>query len=288
MGSVSIDYDTDVVPLSPGGCPTERHIVRAYVGAAQARFPQRDGRVNFWAAILGKPAADVAALIDSAPVMEERVRSRLVKQGGVGYEPPTVMTFPAVDDFVQWVLGCGAIPMMTWLDGTSQGESDPEALLSCLQCKGVAAVNIIPDRNWNIADAAMRAKKQAKLKEFVETCERLDLPINIGTEMNRDGLPFVDDLDVEALQPYRDAFLCGARIMVGQSILARYADYSYVGAAAAADFGKDMAAKNRFFESVGALPPLTRAVAKRLEGEGSAAALTHIRECVQKGRWQGR
>ncbi len=285
VGVAAIDYERDVVPLSPGRCPTERHIVRAYADKSRSACGDELALVGFWAGLLGQPADAVRTLLGNVPAFEERIRARLVKQGGLGYEPPTDRTFPAVDDFVKWVLECEAIPLVTWLDGTSAGESDAMAMVSCLQAKGAAGANIIPDRNWNIKDPAARVLKTAKLREFVETCDRLDLPINIGTEMNRDGLPCADDLAGAALVPYRETFIRGAQVMVGHTILGRYAAFSYVGAAAQAEFGSDLKAKNRFFAAVGALPPLTRAVAAKLTAAGPGAALDAIRRAVKQGRW---
>ena len=285
VGAAAIDYERDVVPLSPGRCPTERHIVRAYAVKSRAAHGTEAALTAFWAALFGKPADEVRALLANTPAFEERIRARLVKQGGLGYEPPTDRTFPLVDDFVAWALACEAMPMVTWLDGTSKGEADAMAMLTCLQAKGAAAVNIVPDRNWNYKDQAVRALKTRKLQEFVEACDRVDLPINIGTEMNRDGLPFVDDLAGEALAPHRETFIRGAQVMVGHTILGRYAGFSYVGAAAQAEFGRDVKAKNRFFAAAGALPPLTRAVAATFVEGGPERALNSIRQAVKKGTW---
>lgn len=171
--------------------------------------------------------------------------------------------------------------MMTWLDGTSDGERDPDAMLDCLLGKGAAALNIIPDRNWNVAGEAERTRKQANLKAIVEAADRRHVPINIGTEMNKRGLPFVDALDEPALVPFRETFLRGARIMVGHTVLGRYAGYAYAGARAREDFGDDTQARNRFFEAVGALPPLTQSRAAELETLGEAGALDALRNAVK-------
>lgn len=285
VGKAAVDYERDVVPLSPGRCPTERHIVRAYATRSQAAHGTEADLVAFWVALFGKPADEVRALIANGPAFEERIRARLAKQGGLGYEPPTEKTFPPVDEFIAWVLACEALPMVTWLDGTSQGEADPMAMLTCLQAKGAAAVNIVPDRNWNYKDPAVRTLKMRKLQEFVEACDRVDLPINIGTEMNRDGLPFADDLAGAALAPYKATFTRGAEVLVGHSILGRYAAFSYVGAAAQAEFGRDVKAKNRFFAAAGALPPVTRATAASLVAAGPERALTLIKRAVKEGHW---
>ena len=171
--------------------------------------------------------------------------------------------------------------MITWLDGTSAGERDGRAMLECMQAKGAAAVNIIPDRNWNISKPETRAIKTANLKALVEAADGLNLPINIGTEMNKAGLPFADDLAGPALNPYQRTFVQGARIMVGHTVLFRYADFSYVGEAAAAEF-KDVGAKNGFFEAVGALPPLGEKVARDLGDMGPEEALNWFRRQVKQ------
>lgn len=285
VGLAAVDYEQDVVPLSPGRCPTERHLVRAYVMKSRAAFPVEADWTAFWAALFGKGPEEVRKLAGDQPALEERVRGKLVKKGGIGYEPPTDRSFPLVDDFVQWVRACEAIPMAAWLDGTTAGEGDPGSLLGCLRAKGVAAVNIIPDRNWNFIDPAVRALKISKLKDYVEAAEALAMPINIGTEMNRDGLPFVDDLTGAALKPHRALFIQGAQVMVGHGILSRYAGFSYVGGAASKEFGADIRAKNAFFAAVGALPALTRNEAETFVARGPAQALDMIRKAVKTGKW---
>ena len=168
--------------------------------------------------MLGLEPARVAELLRDVPATEERVRARLAKQGGLGYETPSVATFPALDDFIAWVRACAALPMLAWLDGTSAGEAQPEPLLECVRAKGTVAVNIIPERNWNLRDPAARALKTARLHEFVTAAERLDLPLNIGTEMNRDGQPFADDLDKPALKPYAEIFVTSPRCVDGGDV----------------------------------------------------------------------
>ena len=285
LPEIAVSYEKDVLSLTPAQTATERHIVRAYVNRAGSHF-QAGQLVSFWARVLAKPESDAAKLVANLTALEEAARNRLVKQGGLAYEPPSVETFPPIEDFFQWVLSCRAIPMMTWLDGMSAGESRSEELLLKCREKGAAAINIIPDRNWNIRDAAAKAAKTAKLREVVETAVKLHMPINIGTEMNKAGLPFADDLAGEALRPYREAFLAGARIFVGHTWLLRYADFPFVGAGAAAEFGGNGGGRNRFFESVGKLPPLTAPLASRLEEIGGEKALAFIRDSARAGEWK--
>jgi hypothetical protein len=275
LPDIAIDYEKDVVPLTPAGSATERHIISAYVNRAIARFEHPDAVARFWAATLRRDKQEVIGLLADRPRLEEVVRARLVKRGGIGYEQPSADTFPPLAEFVAWVRSCDAVPMITWLDGTSGGEKDPVQLLEYMAGQGCAALNIIPDRNWNISDRAARAAKVANLAAVVKVAEGMGLPINIGTEMNKLGLPFVDDLGGEILRRHKDAFLRGARIMVGHTLLSRYAGLSYAGPRAESEFA-DVHAKNAFFAKVGGLPPLTRERAAQLEDMGADRALDRL------------
>lgn len=281
LAAIAIDYEEDVVPLTPAGAATERHIISAYINKSHTVFADPEKSAQFWSGVLGRPFEETVALMGDTPEMEEAVRSKLVKRGGLGYEQPSPQTFPPVEEFIRWVASCGAIPMLAWLDGTSGGEKDPRKFLEQVTGKGIVAVNIIPDRNWNISNADARRIKTANLRQFVEEADRLGLPINIGTEMNKLGLPFVDNLDCDALKPFKQSFLRGARIMTGHTWLARYAGLSYVGQKAGALFGS-VAAKNDFFGKVGALPPLDKDRASALAEMGEEKALQWFTDRVKK------
>jgi hypothetical protein len=274
--AIALDYERDVLPLTPAGGATERHIISAYVDRSHEHFEHPDAAMKFWAGILGLPFEEMLDLMIDRPALEEAVRGKLAKRGGLGYVQPSSETFPPVDEFIRWVAACEAIPMTTWLDGTSAGEADGRKLLEYMRSKGAAALNIIPDRNWNISDPAKRAIKVKKLREIIAAADEMHVPINIGTEMNKAGLPFADELDGEVLSPYKETFLNGARLMVGHTILLKYAGMSYVGPHAGTEF-PDIAARNRFFEAVGAMPPMTEARAKQLEDMGRDKALAWLR-----------
>jgi len=277
LPDIALDYARDVLPLTPAGNATERHLIRAFVERSHRRWDNPGQTAGFWAQVLGKPAEELLLLDVQDPArFEELVRAKLAKRGGIGYEQPSQNTFPPIAAFTAWVRASGAIPMLTWLDGTSAGEQDPRALLDAMAAHGCVAANIIPDRNWNVTDLVDRARKIANLKAFVAEADRRHWPLNIGTEMNRAGLPLVDDLAGTELAPYRETFLHGARVMVGHSLLARYADHSYLSPAALAEF-PDLARRNSFFAAVGALPPLTATDAAGLRDAGPTAALAWFR-----------
>jgi len=286
LPEISIDYNADVMPLSPGGCPTERHIVKAYRLRAQTVFPDREKLAAFWVKLLRKTGQEVGRLLDNPPAMDDKVRSLLAKSGGIGYVCPDKKTFPLADDFIAWVLQCEAIPMGTWLDGTSKGEGDMMKMLEGLKAKGAAAVNIIPDRNHNIKNENECRIKLQKLNEVILAARKLSFPINIGTEMNKSGQPFVDDLECDALAPYRHDFIRGANIMVGQTIMTRYAGFSYCGKSALSEYGGDTERKNNFFEAVGKLLPLNPDNATRLKDMGKQKSFQRICDSAINDKWK--
>ena len=280
---IALNYEQDVLPRSPGRCPTERHIIAAYLDQSIAVLAG-DQLISFWANLLKVSRAEGETLLANRPVMEEKVRAKLAKRGGLGYEQPTAASFPLMEEFFAWVSSCGAIPMESWLDGTSAGESDAAALLEQSVAKGARALNIIPDRNWNISDSTVKAVKVANLRRIVGLAETMGLPINIGTEMNRAGLPYVDDLNGPVLREFKGSFCRGAMILVGHTICARFARFSYNGNEAAAEF-KNTALKNDFFAAVGSLPPVTRELAEHLRELGPERAYSVIKDAVVARQW---
>jgi len=276
LPAIAIDYDADAVTLMPGGLPTERQLVRAYLRKSRQVFPVGPDFKSFWAETLAMTEDAMHALTTDEAAFEEKARARLVKRGGLGYEAPSPQTFPATRAFMDWVRACGALPAVAWLDGTSAGEADAREYLRQMREQGAAALNIVPDRNWNIADPALREVKTRKLRETVAAAEDLGFPINIGTEMNRRGLPFCDDLNGDALRPYKEIFRRGARIVIGQTRLARWADYPYGGEQAQQDFAS-VQDRNRFFANVGAGPAFDAATEAQLERQGPRQALDWFR-----------
>ncbi len=284
LPEIAIDYERDVLPLTPAGNATERHITVAYVNASIKFFPDADRLAGFWSAILKKTPAETQTFMANRPAFEETVRMRLAKRGGLGYVQPSCDTFPPTESVFDWVRSCEAIPMEGWLDGLNDGEADGRAFLECSRSKGSAVLNLIPDRNWNIKDPEMKARKYHKLCEIIEIAESLDMPLNVGTEMNKLGQPFFDDLECEALKRFKSIFLRGARIITGHALLVRFGGFSYVGKNAEAEF-KNVREKNKFFDSVGDLAPVTKPLADRLRSMGEEKALCFIHDSAGKGNW---
>jgi len=280
---IALDY-SEVLALTPSGNATERHIISAYIQKASKVFPEQNGLISYWSGLLGLDTEQTADLITSGHKLEDVVRSKFAKRGGYGYVQPSSDTFPPVEDFFAFVKSCGAIPMESWLDGTSDGEKDGLALLELSKSKGAAALNLIPDRNWNIPDSKVKAIKTENLRKIIETAVSMDMPIHIGTETNKKGLPFVDDLNGADLNPYKEIFLNGARIIVGHTLLGRFAGFTYVGEQAESEFA-GLKKRNAFFASVGALPALDSKIANVLREAGTEKAFGIMCDSAKQGKW---
>jgi hypothetical protein len=224
LAPVYVDYEQDVLPLTPNGNATERHILKVFLRKAEKTA---NCLVKFWSHKMNLPEDNVQELLLDPIAFQNAFRAKLMKLGGVGYVRPEPSTFPTIEEFHELITACGALPCAAWLDGTSPGERVFAELLELFISKGAVALNIIPDRNWNIADPEQRRVKIQKLYEVVELAQRLDLPLNIGTEMNSYGQKLVDDIDSPELQPIRQAFLDGAYFIYGHTAMQRYIGLGY-------------------------------------------------------------
>ena len=225
----------------------------AYETKARAMFGEGERLAEFWSIKIVEELERVRPLLEDLPVLKELIRARLMKHGGVGYVQPDEGMFPALEDVVQMTLDCGALPSGAWLDGTNEGEADPRKLFEFLRSKGCVAMTMIPDRNWNVKRQE-RELKVGKLSAAVATARELEMPLLVGTEMNKYGSKFVDDFDCDALAPHLEEFRRGAHIAWGHTLLKMTAGVGYVGEWAEANFSGRVAEKNEFFRRIGAAP----------------------------------
>ena len=249
LTEIALDFDVDAKVLTPAGNVTERHLCEAYRLKAETVFPETVERIAFWANKLALASEQISTIIDDAAAMEALIRSKTMKSGGVGYVKATPESFPTIESMNAFTVACGALPVIAWLNGEFAGEAAPEALIKLHLAKGAAAINIIPDRNWNFADADIRAKKITELNRIIAAAKKHYLPIIIGTEMNAPGLKLVDDFDCEALAPYTDDFVDGAAIIFAHTLLVS-ADMGYLSEWAGANFN-NAADKYNFYAKLG-------------------------------------
>jgi len=246
---VELDFDKDAIPLTPDGNVTERHICQSYENKAAQIFPDMTQRAEFWSEKLGITIEESTQIITDSVKLQGKIRSKTMKSGGVGYVKPSEKTFPLIQDVNQFILASGAIPTITWLNGLSDGEKAIEELLDLQQKFGGAALNIVPDRNWNISDPEEKSEKLAELAKIIELCEIRNLPIIVGTEMNAPGLKIVDSFDTEELQEYTQIFKEGAAIIYAHTIMQAQGK-GYLSDWAKSEFAS-IADKNAYFAEIG-------------------------------------
>ncbi len=253
LDDVAVDYENDILPRTPAGNATERHMLSAYEEKARNVFPDADRLIDFWAAKLKESKDNIVELIDSPLSLKALIRKKLMKHGGVGYVQPDSSSFPDFQQVVDMSLQSGAIPSACWLDGSSEGESDARKHLEFMKEKGCAGVTIIPDRNWNVP-AEEKEEKIARLNEVVEVGKELDMIFLVGTEMNKNGNKFVDDFDAPALSPHVDTFRKGALAAWGHTLLQMCCGIGMCGEWSQKHFGENYAQRNQFFAQIGSQP----------------------------------
>ena len=242
-----LDYDKDVLPLTPAGNPTERHVCLAYARKAAELFDNHKALADFWSEKLGVDGGSLE--LPEGRTLLDTIRAKTMKRGGVGYVQPDKGSFPLLSDMNRFALASGAIPTATWLDGTSDAERDIEQLLQTAMSTGTAALNIIPDRNYKVG---VKDEKLRNLYEVVELAESLGLPIVVGTEMNSPGQKFVDSFQAEELKPLLPAFLKGAYIVYAHSVLQQKCGLGYTSTWAKKSFDS-VKKKNEFYQTLGKL-----------------------------------
>jgi hypothetical protein len=172
-----------------------------------------------------------------------------MKSGGVGYVKAGPESFPPVQEFNDFIIASGGIPTIAWLNGLTPGEQTAEKLVDHHITLGAAALNIIPDRNWNISNIEEKQQKLKELKRIIQICEDRDMPIIVGTEMNAPGLKLVDSFEAIELKDYVDIFVKGAAIMTAHTILEQEGK-GYLSKWAANKF-ESKSEKNKYFENFG-------------------------------------
>jgi hypothetical protein len=154
--------------------------------------------------------------------------------------------------------------------------------MGLMVAKGAVATNVIPDRNWNIADPAVKQMKVAKLYEVVRLSQAMDLPLNVGTEMNSFGQRLVDDLDAPELAPVRQAFLDGAYFIYGHTVLQRALGLGYQSPWAKA-YLPARRQRNDFYTAVGYAVPPGQAGMAQLAGISAEMAPEDILRSLRQG-----
>ena len=264
LDPVTIDFENDVVPLTPAGNATERHICLAYAKKAAAVCKNTANLVEYWSERLDTNAASLG--LPEGKDLINMIRAKTMKYGGAGYIQPDSGSFPTLAETNEFLLSCGAIPTQTWLSGVSEGEQATPELLKVGMATGVAAINVIPHRNYGPGVDPLILEN---LRRTVRLADELGLVVITGTEMNSPGQIFSDDFDREELRDIAPFFLKGAYIAYAHGVLQRTCGLGYSGGWAKTHFPAP-GLRNDFFEQAGR--ELTPAGEKLLAGLDSDSA----------------
>ncbi|MCE5184839.1 MAG: hypothetical protein LLF76_01790 [Planctomycetaceae bacterium] len=246
LSPVMIDFDEDVLGLTPAGNATERHICLAFARKAAEFFKHgADELLKYWQIKLGTALSPQD--LPETPKLLNAIRAKTMKQGGVGYVRPDAGAFPTMKQMNDFVVEAGGIPTVAWLNGLSEGEKKIEQLLAIAMMSGVAALNIVPDRNFTPGVVDQRV---VELERIVHLCQKLGLPIMVGTEMNSFGQKFVDSFETDELKRLLPEFVKGARIFYAHTVLQQKAQLGYLSQWANYHLG-DIRLKNDFYEIFG-------------------------------------
>ncbi len=250
LAPLSVEFMKDVIPLTPEGNVTERHICAAYDYKARRLFANDSAKLaEFWSEKLDLSVRDAEKIVMRPVMLQGIIRVKTMKIGGIGYTPPKPETFPSLSEMNKFTISCGAIPTVAWLSGESDAERDVENLLDIHAEYGMAAVNIVPDRNHNYRDPEVKKRKVANLHRFIESVNNRHLPIFVGTELNAPGKRIIDDFDAPAIKPYLKNFIDGAHIAYAHTHLQEQA-MGYLSEWAGSNFDK-IDERNEFFSAVG-------------------------------------
>ena len=165
----------------------ERHLARAVRMAVAGEYPAQEERhAAFTRIFSGTPP--IAALTDDA-ALENEIRSRLLKKGGVAYLTEDSGTFPALSQVRDLLIRVGGIPCYPVLLDNPDGqctpfERDPEVLAEELKALNIHAVEFIPSRN----DATF-------LTRYVRFFREQGFLVMFGTEHNT---PHLAPMNIQA------------------------------------------------------------------------------------------
>ena len=158
----------------------ERHLARALRVMVFDRFDTAGGRNDFFRELYDRhePAADIHNNAD----IENEIRNRLLKSGGVAFVEEDSGAFLDIDEILSIIAGAGGIPCYPVLLDDPKGrftefEADMGSLYMKLISLNISCIELIPGRN----DLKI-------LKSFVNFFREKGFVILLGTEHNTPSL----------------------------------------------------------------------------------------------------
>lgn len=154
----------------------ERHIAKALRIKVFEKFISLNERKDFLEKLLDIQISKT--LLADIPSLENTIRARLLKKGGVAYVKENEKAFLEIEKIIKIILDAGGIPCYPVLlddkDGNyTEFEADPVKLMKKLKKLKVSSIELIPGRN-----------DYKRLKEFVLFFNNNGFVITLGTEHN--------------------------------------------------------------------------------------------------------
>jgi hypothetical protein len=154
----------------------ERHLARAIRSAAEEHYLDPEGQLRFIESVYGGKKSKTG--IGNEAVLENEIRSNLLKSGGAAFVEENESSFLDLDTIIKIIFKAGGIPCYPVLLDDPSGnytefESDRESLHRSLSSLKVKCIELIPQRN-----------NLAVIMEFVRFFHEKDYLITFGTEHN--------------------------------------------------------------------------------------------------------
>jgi hypothetical protein len=249
LAPVTIDYEADVLPLTPADNAEPEHIAAAYAARATRVFPELHDRAVYWSDVFGRAPQDIESLLADAGAFGAALWDKIRSLGDAGEWDSA--DFPVVTDFYRAVESAGAVPCLCWRGGETEGESDVARLLDSAANWGVRAVAVTPDSLWNQPDAAVRGRRLEMLACLASNVRERGMMILAGSPMNGPGQKFVDSFDAPELSEYFRDFTDGAFWLYGHATLQRALGAGVGSEWCGHAFGGDRAGANAFYVEAG-------------------------------------
>ncbi|MCD8141137.1 MAG: hypothetical protein LUE17_15445 [Planctomycetaceae bacterium] len=278
LAPVTVDYEAEVLPLTPADNAELEHIAAAYTAKAKTLFPELPDLAVYWADVLGRSPTDVETLLGDAGAFRATLHEKLCTLGDSGDWCPG--DYPGVTDFFRAVEGAGAVPCLYWQDSETVGEADVVRLLDDAIHWGVRAVAVAPDPLWNIPDAEVRERRLGLLAALVAGARERGMMILAGSPMNGPRQKFVDSFDAPELSAYFRDFTDGAFWLYGHATLQRALRAGVGSEWCEHAFGRARADANAFYVEVGKKAAPGKATRVRIATAGPEANAGDILEAL--------
>lgn len=183
---MELDFD-EIRKRYTRGMVRERHLARALRLMVFENIESATERIAFFKKLYG--GKEPVAEMDNIAAVENEIRSRLLKAGGLAFVEEDPEAFLELEQIISIITDAGGIPCYPVLLDDANGrftefEGDMESLYQNLKSYNVSCIELIPGRNDHII-----------LKRFVSWFREKGFTVLFGTEHNS---PSLDPLTVSA------------------------------------------------------------------------------------------